>query len=69
MVADRRIPLPYGLGDNIPRNRLWIYNLSLSYGFALFYANNKISLATTLVDQLSVAGGYSPAGLNNAHPI
>ncbi|KAL6739911.1 hypothetical protein Aduo_013309 [Ancylostoma duodenale] len=30
MVADRRLPLPYGLGDDIPRNRLWIYNLSLS---------------------------------------
>ncbi|RCN34820.1 hypothetical protein ANCCAN_19334 [Ancylostoma caninum] len=33
LVADRKLPLPYGLGDNIPRNRLWIYNLALAVSF------------------------------------
>ncbi|KAJ1368007.1 hypothetical protein KIN20_029055 [Parelaphostrongylus tenuis] len=30
VVADHKLPLPYGLGDDIARNRLWIYNISLS---------------------------------------
>ncbi|RCN53273.1 transporter, major facilitator family protein [Ancylostoma caninum] len=49
MVADRRLPLPYGLGDDIPRNRLWIYNLSLSLCGTLtifcYLCNGFISLS------------------------
>ncbi|KJH47344.1 transporter, major facilitator family protein [Dictyocaulus viviparus] len=30
VVADHRLPLPYKLGEDTVRNRLWMYNLSLS---------------------------------------
>ncbi|ETN85356.1 hypothetical protein NECAME_06444 [Necator americanus] len=30
LVADHRLPLPYGLGNDTARNRLWMYNISLS---------------------------------------
>uniref|UniRef100_A0A7I4YWG3 MFS domain-containing protein n=1 Tax=Haemonchus contortus TaxID=6289 RepID=A0A7I4YWG3_HAECO len=30
VVADHRLPLPYGLGEDVARNRLWMYNISLS---------------------------------------
>ncbi|PAV61987.1 hypothetical protein WR25_00568 [Diploscapter pachys] len=30
LIADHKLPLPYGIGNNVERNRLWIYNLSLS---------------------------------------
>ncbi|VDM59596.1 unnamed protein product [Angiostrongylus costaricensis] len=30
VVADHRLPLPYGFGEDTARNRLWIYNISLS---------------------------------------
>ncbi|KAL6743061.1 hypothetical protein Aduo_016146 [Ancylostoma duodenale] len=49
LIADRKLPLPYGLGDNIPRNRLWIYNLSLAICGTLtifcYLCNSFISLS------------------------
>uniref|UniRef100_A0A7I4YTP1 MFS domain-containing protein n=1 Tax=Haemonchus contortus TaxID=6289 RepID=A0A7I4YTP1_HAECO len=30
IVSDHKLPLPYGWGNDRPRNRLWIYNISLS---------------------------------------
>ncbi|KIH65852.1 hypothetical protein ANCDUO_03822 [Ancylostoma duodenale] len=30
VVADHKLPLPYGLGKDTARNRLWMYNISLS---------------------------------------
>ncbi|WKY10501.1 hypothetical protein Q1695_002673 [Nippostrongylus brasiliensis] len=30
VVADHKLPLPYGLGEDTARNRLWMYNISLS---------------------------------------
>ncbi|CAD6194422.1 unnamed protein product [Caenorhabditis auriculariae] len=30
LIADHRIPLPYGIGNDTARNRLWIYNVSLA---------------------------------------
>ncbi|VDM71102.1 unnamed protein product, partial [Strongylus vulgaris] len=30
VVADHKLPLPYGLGRDTARNRLWIYNISLA---------------------------------------
>ena len=30
IIGDRKLPLPNGWGDDTARNRLWIYNLSLS---------------------------------------
>ncbi|CAD6189099.1 unnamed protein product [Caenorhabditis auriculariae] len=30
IVADHELPLPYGLGKDTARNRLWIYNISLT---------------------------------------
>ncbi|CAB3400908.1 unnamed protein product [Caenorhabditis bovis] len=30
VVADHKLPLPYGLGKDTARNRLWMYNISLT---------------------------------------
>ncbi|KAK6061267.1 hypothetical protein COOONC_01064, partial [Cooperia oncophora] len=49
VVADRKLPLPKGLGYDIPRNRLWLYNISLSISGLLttccFIFTNFTSLA------------------------
>ncbi|KAK5981456.1 Monocarboxylate transporter [Trichostrongylus colubriformis] len=30
IIADHELPIPYGWGSNVTRNRLWMYNISLS---------------------------------------
>ncbi|KAK6061269.1 hypothetical protein COOONC_01066 [Cooperia oncophora] len=30
VIADHKLPLPYGWGNNVVRNRLWMYNISLT---------------------------------------
>ncbi|PIO69508.1 hypothetical protein TELCIR_08662 [Teladorsagia circumcincta] len=30
IIADHKLPLPYGWGSDVARNRLWMYNISLS---------------------------------------
>uniref|UniRef100_A0A0N4X919 MFS domain-containing protein n=1 Tax=Haemonchus placei TaxID=6290 RepID=A0A0N4X919_HAEPC len=36
VVADHRLPLPYGLGEDTARNRLWMYNISFFVSLSVY---------------------------------